>query len=258
MNKQASLLVTLLLTASSPAAMAAGLPDSGQTLCDDGTNTLVTCDNSNSGDASTMPRQDGRFGHDPAADAGAVSKVGGGEAGFDYTTISALECVQDNITGLMWEVKTTDSGLRDQNWTYSWFSDASRGDDTANELNAGDAGTENSGICYNQYDVSTNAAGDFCDTAGYVAAVNTANFCGYSDWRLPSRRELKSIVHFGTSSPVIESSYFPNTVTGYFYSASSQAANPGSAWHVRFDKGGEYSGSKSSSNYVRLVRGVQF
>ena len=29
-------------------------------------------------------------------------------------------CVKDNATGLIWEEKTNDQGLRDKEWTYTW------------------------------------------------------------------------------------------------------------------------------------------
>ena len=30
-------------------------------------------------------------------------------------------CTKDNKTGLIWEVKTDDGGLRDKDWYYSWY-----------------------------------------------------------------------------------------------------------------------------------------
>ena len=57
-------LIALLITVP---AFAAGLPDSGQDLCDNGSNVLASCNSTNSGDAATYPRQDGRFGRDPIA-----------------------------------------------------------------------------------------------------------------------------------------------------------------------------------------------
>lgn len=259
MHRRLALPLSLLFAILSPTAQAASLPDTGQTLCDDGTNALVACSNTNTGDASTMPRQDGRFGRDPASAAGVVTKVGGGAAGFDYTQLDSSgvalgspstdyattpwDCVQDNITGLMWEVKTNDAGLRDMNWNYSWYSS-----DTA--TNAGNAGAADGADSCS--DVNR------CDTEKYVADVNTANLCGHSDWRLPSIRELQTLAHLGTSSPAIESSYFPNTVAGLYWSASSHVLDPTKALYVAFNNGGVYAGLKTANYYVRLVRGGQF
>ena len=243
----------------STASYATGMPDTGQTLCDDGNNVMVTCSSINSGDAATMPRQDGRFGRDPAAESGLVGKRGGGVGGFDYTTISALECVQDNITGLTWEVKVNDSThLRHTGWNYTWFSDATRGDGTANEMNGGDPGTENGGNCINKYDAVTNASGNYCDTAGYVASVNAASLCGFTDWRVPSKRELHTITHLGTSDPAIDISYFPNTGVGYYWTANSYASFPALGNRVYFYHGYDFANHKSDTSSLRLVRGGPF
>lgn len=105
----AGLLAGLFLT---QAALAAGLNDSGQTLCYDGS-AMVPCTAANTGDAATYPGQDGRYDRDPAATANAPTKIGDGAAGFDFTALDASgnpttptsgptphPCVRDNVTGL--------------------------------------------------------------------------------------------------------------------------------------------------------------
>ena len=80
-----------LVLASAPgllSAQAIGLPDSGQGSCDNGANVMVACSAANTGDGTTQPRQDGRFGRDAKAAAGALIKVGAGAAGFDYTKVA--------------------------------------------------------------------------------------------------------------------------------------------------------------------------
>jgi hypothetical protein len=264
-----------LLATLSTAAHAASLPDSGQLLCDNGANVMAACSNDNTGDASTMPRQDGRFGRDPANAAAEVTKVGAGKAGFDYTKVandgSSLAasatlgsgatdwaCTQDNLTGLMWEVKTADGGVRDTGWNYTWYSDATRGDGTSNELNAGDAGTENGGVCFNKYDATTNPTGDWCDTAGYVAAINAASLCGFSDWRLPAKRELETLTHLGVQNPAIDGDYFPNTAAAFidcYWVSATNTAVPANAWNTKFNIGSTQNYGKNNPFRVRLVRG---
>jgi hypothetical protein len=220
---------------------------------------MVDCSNINTGDASTMPRQDGRFGRDPASAAGVVTKVGGGVAGFDYTQLDSSgvalgspstdyattpwDCVQDNITGLMWEVKTTDGGLRDKAHTYTWYS-------SDGATNAGEAGTADGG---DNCSVTTR-----CDTEKYVADVNATNLCGHNDWRLPSKRELQTLTRLDVNSPVIDSAYFPNTIATGFWSASSYVTLPSMAWVVNFTSGNGNGVNKFINSYVRLVRGGQF
>jgi hypothetical protein len=214
--------------------------------------------NSIARDAGTHPRQDCRYGHDPAAAAGAP-KTGAGAKGFDYTKVAndgtALAasavlgsnptdwaCTLDNITGLMWEVKTT-SGLRSQYSTYTWYS-------TNAATNGGNAGLANSGSC---------SGGSGCDTERFVADVNNAaHLCNHADWRLPSQRELQTLALLDSSSPSIDPSYFPNTIASIYWSASSYVPNPTLAWYFYFGGGDSSTYGKSNGYYVRLVRGGQF
>jgi hypothetical protein len=74
-------------------------------------NTLSSCNN------SEFPSQDGDHGIDALSESDDYIKVGSGKSGFDFTKISAAgntlpdnstewACVMDNITNLIWEVKT--------------------------------------------------------------------------------------------------------------------------------------------------------
>ena len=250
----AGLLVGFCLT---PVALAAGLNDSGQTLCYDGTN-MVACTADNTGDAATFPRQDARYGRDAAATAGALTKIGGGAAGFDFTALDAAgqpttpsagatphPCVRDNVTDLTWEVKVNDSSqLRHQGHAYTWYST----DGSTNGGDVGDVGSTTSCI-------STLTS---CNTQAYTAAVNGTALCGFTDWRLPSIRELQTLVHYGAQNPAIDPTYFPNTLASNFWSASSYGPNPASAWVVFFDDGRVVTSGKPVDRRVRLVRGGQF
>ncbi|MEI6805907.1 MAG: DUF1566 domain-containing protein [Myxococcaceae bacterium] len=43
----------------------------------------------------------------------------------------------------------------------------------------------------------------------YCTAQNTG---GYTDWRVPTRAELQTLVDYGSSGPAINSKVFPNTI----------------------------------------------
>ncbi len=235
------LAVCLLLAAA--ATQAAGptglLNDTGQTRClNTAGNALEACSATNTGNNSPRPGQDGRFGRDPAAGNPGLSGFSkpagsGGSGGFAFTpldvngTAIALtgttpvpsvtpRCIKDNVTNLIWEVKTT-SGLQNQDNTYSWGA----------------------------------------NTTDYITNVNALNLCGETanDWRLPTRRELLSIVdHNRSPSPVIDISYFPNTVQQYYWSADVYAPNTTQAWLVSFNVGDSVPGNKTAGGSVRLVR----
>jgi len=266
MTRYSLSLLLVLLLATAP-ARAAALPDSGQNLCDNGSNVLVACTTANTGDAATFPRQDGRFGSDAKATAGTLTKIGGGAAGLDYSKIAnngsdlgvgvALglnpadwACTRDNNTGLTWEVKVNSAAhLRHMNWTYTWYnSDGS--------TNAGNTGTPDTGAGVGSDNCIDNAR---CDTEKFIADVNTVQLCGNTGWRLPTQRELLTLVHAGAQSPSIDPTYFPNTIASYFWSGSSYVPNPTNVWSVYFGNGSTNAGVlKTGSNYARLVRGGQF
>jgi hypothetical protein len=224
--------------------------------CHDAAGATVSC--VGSGD-------DGQYGRDPAFAAGQFAKTGAGAAGFDFTKIAnngttlasgtALganptdwACTRDNVTGLMWEVKTT-SGLRSNANAYTWYST----DSATNGGNAGGLGTDTCGGTLSAYS-------NQCNTTNFAAAVNAVTLCGHSDWRMPTRRELRTLVFYaGAGTPSIDATYFPNTNASSFWSGSSYIQDPANAWLVFFGTNSVFdAASKAVTFYVRLVRGGQF
>jgi hypothetical protein len=132
-------------------------------------------------------------------------------------------CVRDNVTGLLWEGKTA-AGERAGSNTYT--------------------------------NLGNNAA---TDASGHVAAVNASNLCGYSDWRLPTRQELLTLVDYGkTTAPRLNTTWFPNTASAQHWTGQGQSTFAGNAWFVDFSSSGGWSdyGARSTTLAVRLVRGA--
>ncbi len=188
----------------------------------------------------------------------ALNSATDGVAGFSFTKISnsgttlpataALgtgptdwACTYDNITGLMWEVKTT-TGRRSSAHSYSWnSSDASN--------NAGTASWPNDGICA---DVGQ------CDTEKFAQLTNLgAGLCGHTDWRMPHVKELEGIAHVGSASSVaIDDTWFPNTPALPFWSGTpTTGVGPFTgAWRVSFASGSAFTSPRFDAVRVRLVR----
>lgn len=248
-------LAPMLVLACTATTHAAGLNDTGITKCTNGTAVVTTGVEADSG---SHPRQDCRYGRDVATAAGSLPKTGAGGKGFDFSKIAndgtvldatavlgtgtkGWACTRDNVTGLIWEVKTT-SGLRNKSHSYSWYSS-----NTA--TNGGSVGTASGGTC---------ESSGHCDTEKFVADVNAAGLCGATDWRLPSNKELDFIIDYG-SNLAIDLTYFPNTPASSFWSASAFAGDSGHAWSVLLSYGNAHSigDYKSSAYQVRLVRAGQ-
>jgi len=220
-----------------PPAPAGLLNDTGQTQCYQDTSTLaVPCNQSSTGDSAANPRQDGRFGRDPAAPA----KVGGGAAGFDFTKVcfngdlqgsgTCTGTLAANGTGVASNTPATDWACTKDNVTnLIWSLESGRGEWTT-----------------------------YASTT-LPNATNTASRCGFnSGWRLPTRRELLSIVHNGLATgPMVDVNYFSVTQNDFYWTSDSYAPSPGLAWIVFFSNGNTNAFNKTFTGSVRLVRSGQ-
>jgi hypothetical protein len=90
----------------------------------------------------------------------------------------------------------------------------------------------------------------------YVAQLNRDNHLGFTDWRLPNRRELRSLISYQQRTPALPSGYpFENVFIGWYWTGTSAAINPSYAWYVHFEGGRMFYGRKTQSYLVWPVRG---
>ncbi len=197
-------------------------PDTGQTTCYDGAGTVIACPV----EGKPFHGQDAQY-----QETGRARSY----TSLSYGTSTGPIMVRDNVTGLTWEVKQNRDGFEDYtnpndaDNTYTWC-----------DIFVGDQGT-----------CGTN------DTKDFIDALNSAKFGGYSDWRLPTLKELATLVDYSRFDPSIDYGVFPSTVSAGYWSSTTIESSTSSAWLVDFYGGNDDNDGTLSSYYVRAVRGGQ-
>ncbi len=178
--------------------------------------------------------------------------------------------ITDVTTDLVWEKKVLYDGtldaanLHDADNCYPWTGNCHTG----------------GAVCSVDSDCGANGpcdAGD-CQTGPpnsltvfkWVAQLNTANFAGHNDWRIPNVKELLSIVDYEETGPAVSAAFNGAScgttcadmtnpacsctpVTNYYWSSTSFVGI--NAWYVNFAQGYSLQDSKTQLHCVRAVRG---
>ena len=150
--------------------------------------------------------------------------------------------VQDNVTGLIWEMKESKDNTKDYSNphdadnSYTWC-------DTDPYTNGGYQGT-----CDN-----TN------DTEDFINRLNTANFGGHADWRLPTITELLTLADLDQNNPAVDPIFASTAQSSRYWSSTTYWGYtpfyPDIALYVDFVNGANGTTGKSLGHYVRAVRG---
>jgi len=239
----------------------APLNDTGVMLCADYASDAVGSMNENNDVDCELEfdTQDGDIVPSPQDGHVGLDVINENQQGFDFTKLdnngdellvdaTDFNCVKDNVTGLIWESKTYDEsepGLHDKLESYSWYEED-------NTINSGDSGDFGPNTCFG-YDATD--PNTFCNTQAFRYRVNQIELCGLSNWRLPTKQELTSIIDYSRTDASVNLEFFPNTHTHSYWTIHSEAraGREDRVWYVYFNDGSSATTSKDTQNRIRLV-----
>jgi hypothetical protein len=89
-----------------------------------------------------------------------------------------------------------------------------------------------------------------------IVHCENLTYGGYNDWRLPSRKELDTLVDYGRFEPAINKAYFSDTQNGYYWTNTTYIGNTDRALIVDFELGFSQSRFKTESRRAKCVRGT--
>jgi hypothetical protein len=97
------------------------------------------------------------------------------------------------------------------------------------------------------------------DALNYASCLNTNNYLGHNDWRLPNINELCSLINYGQSNPAtwLNAQGFSNVQANWYWSSTTYSPITDYAWQVGVDFGDVDSYYKTYGYPVWPVRAGQ-
>lgn len=91
---------------------------------------------------------------------------------------------------------------------------------------------------------------------GSIDRLNRQRFGGYDDWRLPNRRELRSLISHQARDPALPCGHpFDSPFLTWYWTSTTAARHPSYAWYVHLEGGRSFFGHKREDHMVWPCRG---
>ena len=131
-------------------------------------------------------------------------------------TMNADTTLADNLTGLVW---------------------------------AADASTPTTGTCMG-------GPKTWQEVLDYITCLNINNYLGHNDWRMPNRKEFRSLIHYGQADIVtwLNTQGFLNAAPVEYWSSTTYAPSSDAAWSIDMLSGEMVANTKGTPLYLLPVR----
>lgn len=89
-----------------------------------------------------------------------------------------------------------------------------------------------------------------------IATMNRERTFGFSDWRLPNRHELGSLLSYQSKKPALPAGHpFVNVFNGWYWTSTTAAINTAYAWYIHMEGARMFYGHKGQFYLLWPVRG---
>lgn len=89
-----------------------------------------------------------------------------------------------------------------------------------------------------------------------VAGLRREGFLGRADWRMPNRRELRSLIDHGRKNPALPAAHpFSGVFLGWYWTSTSKAGLENYAWNLHLEGGRLFYSRKDESRLLWPVAG---
>ncbi len=94
------------------------------------------------------------------------------------------------------------------------------------------------------------------DALSFIKGLNSEKFGGLSDWRLPNRKELRSLLFLQAKNPPLPPSHpFKNIFHGWYWTSTTASINPKYSWYCHMGGARMFYGRKDQEFLLWPVAG---